>query len=214
MPSRSWPSRGRHFLRRKKWLSGLRLSRPFYFAKAKKNKPGLSALRSSKSVVVASFGGQAPSLNEKINLFNFRINSRIKNFKISVGIFMKNQFFLMIIFCLISNVAYSMSIDLDDESKAKLIEQVKKENVKRGYWPSDVAVRLEQFDKMRNNNGSDIRYFVRAVGFYDGYVQVNSGSDATVLYPVRLGKGTEGSFRKEELESLGVQLPEQKLRDK
>jgi len=38
----------RHFLRRKKWLSSLHLSRP----------TGL-----------ASFGGQAPSLNEKINLF-------------------------------------------------------------------------------------------------------------------------------------------------
>ena len=43
-------------------------------------------------------------------------------------------FFLMIIFCLISNVAYSMSIDLDEASKTKLIEQVKKENVDRGYW--------------------------------------------------------------------------------
>ena len=123
---------------------------------------------------------------------------------------MKNQFFLMIIFCLISNIAYSMSIDLDDASKAKLIEQVKAENIKRGYWPSDVAVRLEQFYKMTNNNGSDTRYFVRAVGSYYAFVQVkfSSGSGVTALYPARLGKGTEGSFRKEELESLGVQLPE------
>lgn len=120
---------------------------------------------------------------------------------------MKNQFFLMMIFCLLSNVAYSMSIDLDDASRAKLIEQVKAENVKRGYWPSYVAVRLEQFYKMTNNNGSDTRYSVRAVGSYDGYAQVKSVSGATVLYPARLGKGTEGSFRKEELESLGVQLP-------
>ncbi len=120
---------------------------------------------------------------------------------------MKNQFFLMIIFCLISNVTCPMSIDLDDASKAKLIEQVKAENVKRGYWPSDVAVRLEQFYKM-TNNGSDTRYFVRAVGSYDGYVHIESGSGATMLYRARLGKGTEGSFRKEELESLGVELPE------
>lgn len=123
---------------------------------------------------------------------------------------MKNQLFVMIIFCLISNVAYSMSIDLDEASKAKLIEQVKAENVKRGYWPSDVAVRLEQFYKMTDNNGSDTRYFVRAVGSYDGCAQVKSGSGAIMLYPARLGRGTEGSFRKEELESLGVQLPEQK----
>lgn len=121
---------------------------------------------------------------------------------------MKNQFFLMIIFCLISNVAYSMSIDLDKASEAKLIEQVKKENVKRGYWPSDVTVRLEQFYKMPDTNGSNTRYFVRAVGSYDGYVQVESGSGTKMLYSARLGKGTEGYFRKEELESLGVQLPE------
>ena len=120
---------------------------------------------------------------------------------------MKNQFFLMIIFCLISNVAYSMLIDLDEASKAKLIEQVKAENVKRGYWPSDVVVRLEQFYKMLDNNGSNTRYFVRAVGSYDGYV-AKSVSGATAFYRARLGKGTEGSFSKEELESLGVQLPE------
>ncbi len=120
---------------------------------------------------------------------------------------MKNQFFLMIIFCLISNVAYSMS-DLNETSKAKLIKKVKTENVNRGYWPSDVAVRLEQFHKMPGNNGSDARYFVRAVGSYDGYVQVEYDSGAKVLYPKRLRKGTEGSFSKEELESLGILLPE------
>ncbi len=123
--------------------------------------------------------------------------------------FMKKSrlFFLMIIFCLISNIAYSMPIDLDEASKANLIEHVKKENVDRGYWPSDVTVKLEQFYKMPDNNGSDTRYFVRAVGFYAGFVKVEDSSGATFL-PARLGKGTEGSFRKEELESLGVQLPE------
>lgn len=121
---------------------------------------------------------------------------------------MKNQLFLMIIFCLISNVAYSMSINLDEESKAKLIEKVKQENVERKYWPSDVSVRLEQFYKMPGNNSSDTRYFVRAVGSYGGYVQVQYGSGPTILYPAPLGKGTQGSFSKEELESLGVQLPE------
>lgn len=71
----------------------------------------------------------------------------------------------MIIFCLISNVAYSMSIDLDEASKTKLIEQVKKENVDREYWPSDVVVRLEQFYKMSGNNGSDTRYFLKVFVF-------------------------------------------------
>lgn len=117
---------------------------------------------------------------------------------------MKNQFFLMIIFCLISNVAYSMSIDLDEASKAKLIEQVKAENVNRGYWPSDVVVRLEKFYKMPDNNG----FFVRAVGSYNGLAVVECVSGDKKLFCVRLGKGTEGSFSKEELESLGVQLPE------
>jgi nitrous oxide reductase accessory protein NosL len=120
---------------------------------------------------------------------------------------MKNQFFLMIIFCLISNVAHSMSINLDEASKAKLIEQVKAENVKRGYWPSDVAVRLEQFYMMPGNNGSDTRYFVRAVGSYARFAQPKPDSEATPPYIV-IGRGTQGSFRKEELESLGVRLPE------
>jgi hypothetical protein len=101
-----------------------------------------------------------------------------------------------------------MSIDLDEASKAKLIEQVKKENVERGYWPSDVVVRFEKFYKIPDNNGSDTRYFVRAVGSYDGLAVVEYGSEGKKLFCVRLGKGTEGSFSKEELESLGVQLPE------
>lgn len=121
---------------------------------------------------------------------------------------MKNQFFLMIIFCLISNVAYSMSTGLDEASEAKLTERVKKENVDRGYWPRDVDVKLEQFYKIPGNNGSDTRYFVRAVGYYSGFAKVDYSSGATNLFPARLGKGTEGSFGKEELESLGVQLPE------
>jgi hypothetical protein len=103
-----------------------------------------------------------------------------------------------------------MSIDLDEASKAKLLEQVKAENIQRGYWPSDVVVRLEKFHKMPNKNGVDTRYFVRAVGSYNGYARVKSASGDIVFCPARLGKGTEGSFRKEELESLGVQLPEQK----
>lgn len=85
---------------------------------------------------------------------------------------------------------------------------MKAENVARGYWPSDVIVRLEQFYKKTDNNGSDTRYFVRAVGSYNGYVQVETVSGAKILYPARLGKGTEGSFHKEELESFGVQIPE------
>lgn len=121
---------------------------------------------------------------------------------------MKNQFFLMIIFCLISSAAYSMSIDLDKTSKAKLIEQVKKENVNRGYWPSNVVVRLEQFYKVPGTNDSDTSYFVGAVGSYDGFALVEYSSGDKIFYPVRLGKGTEGSFRKEELESLGIHLPE------
>ncbi len=122
---------------------------------------------------------------------------------------MKKQFFLKIIFCLISNVAYSMSINLDDASRAKLIEQVKAESINRGYWPSDVVVRLEQFYQMPNE-----RYFVRAVGSYDGYVKIEHASGAAILSRARLGKGTQGSFSKQELESFGVELPEQKSRIK
>jgi hypothetical protein len=121
---------------------------------------------------------------------------------------MKNQFFLMIIFCLISNGAYSMSINLDEASEAKLIKQVKEENIGRGYWPSDVAVRLEKFYKIPGKNDSNTRYFVRAVGSYDGYAQIEYDDGAKILRPVRLGKATEGSFSKKELESWGVQLPE------
>lgn len=57
-----------------------------------------------------------------------------------------------------------MAFGLDEASKAKLIAQIKKENVDRGYWPTNVVVRLEQFRKQPANNGSGARYFVRAVG--------------------------------------------------
>jgi len=95
---------------------------------------------------------------------------------------------------------------LDGESQAKLIERVKKENVERGYWPSDVIIRLEQFYKMP----SDTKYFVRAVGSYASrYVKAEYPSGTTVIYPkYPISKGTEGYFRKEELESLGIKLPE------
>jgi len=111
-------------------------------------------------------------------------------------------------FCLISNAAYSMSINLDTASEAKLLDYIKKENVGRRYWPADVAVRLEKFEKLPDTNGSGIRYFVRAVGSYGGYVQAEYASGNKILYPKRIGKGTEGYFSKEELALLGVQLPE------
>jgi hypothetical protein len=129
---------------------------------------------------------------------------------------MKNRFFNMIIFCLISSVAYPMSINLDktsvaypmsigldETSRAKLIKKIKQENVERKYWPDDVTVRLEKFYKK-----SDTEYFVRAVGSYNGYVLVEYDSENKLLLPTRLGKGTEGCFSKEELRSLGVRLPE------
>lgn len=97
-----------------------------------------------------------------------------------------------------------MSIDLDETSKAKLIEQVKKENVERRYWPSDVAVRLEKFYRIPG----ETRYFIRAVGSYNGHLLIEHSSGDKKPLPVRLGKGTEGYFSKEELESLGILLPE------
>lgn len=122
---------------------------------------------------------------------------------------MKNQFFLMIIFSLTSNVAYSMAIVLDEVSKAKLIEQVKKENVNRGYWPSDVVVRLEEFYKMPDN-GSNSRYFVRAVGSYNARAEIEFKSGDKKICSIPVGKGTEGVFSEEELKSLGIQVSEQK----
>ena len=72
-------------------------------------------------------------------------------------------------------------------------------------------VRLEQFYKMPGNNGSDTRYFVRAIGSYASvFVKAEYSSEVTVIYPKHpISKGTEGYFSKEELESLeGVRLPE------
>lgn len=109
---------------------------------------------------------------------------------------------LMTISCLISNIAYSMSIHLDEASKAKLLEQVKKENIEARNWPSDVVVRLDQFYKM-----PDARYFVKAIGSYMGYIRVEYDNGTEELCPQRLGKATKGYFTKEELELLGIQLP-------
>lgn len=119
---------------------------------------------------------------------------------------MKNQFFLMIVVCLISNVAYSMNIDLDSASQAKLLEQAKKDNVSRGYWPISVRVSLERFYKVENTALSP-SYCVRVVGHYQGFVDVELNSGITQRYPAMLGKATEGIYSKEELEVLGVQLP-------
>jgi hypothetical protein len=124
---------------------------------------------------------------------------------------MKKYFFLMIILCLVSNVAYSMhnnNIQLDPWSEGQLIERVKAENVDRGYWPEGVVVTLEKLCKISGNNGVDTKYFVRAVGRYDGYVDVQFTTGATERRPARLGKATEGYFKREELESFGLQLPD------
>jgi hypothetical protein len=109
---------------------------------------------------------------------------------------------------LCSAMYISGSDDLGEASKAKLIAQVKAENVKKNYWPSDVVVRLEKFYKMPGNNGSDASYFVKAVGSYMGHILIEYDNGTNVMRPQRLGKATEGSFSKKELESLGIQLPE------
>ncbi len=119
---------------------------------------------------------------------------------------MKNQFFLMIIFCSISTIVHPMS--LDKASEVKLIEQVKKENVERKYWPSDAVVTLEEFYKMSDNNAPNPRYFVRACG---RWAVVVCPLDADPMSQGKLAlasRGAQGSFDKKELESFGVQLPE------
>ena len=117
-------------------------------------------------------------------------------------------FSLVVIFCLISNVAYSAPIDLDEASKAKLIRQIKRENVTEGRWADNASVTLEEFYKVQDNNDSNAKYFVRAVGTYPcpAIVEYPSGA-IDVIFPVPLSKRVSGYFSKEELESWGIQLP-------
>ena len=41
-----------------------------------------------------------------------------------------------------------------------------------------------------------------------GSIRIEYDNGTNIMRPQRLGKATEGYFRKEELESFGVQLPE------
>ena len=123
---------------------------------------------------------------------------------------MKKHFLKIIPFCLISSIAYPMSsvaypvpINLDETSKAKLIAQAKKELLKRNYWPDNVAIiELEEFYKE-----SDTKYFVRVGGHYPGPIQVEYYPRMRAYRDI-FYRPTKGYFSKEELESLGVVLPE------
>lgn len=101
-----------------------------------------------------------------------------------------------------------VSLYLDQANESKLLEQVRKKNLERGYWPADVVVRLEQFGKVSGFHGSDARYFFRAVGSYRGLVKVENPGELPYYCRMQVGKGTEGYFSKKELESLGIRLSE------
>lgn len=122
---------------------------------------------------------------------------------------MKNQLFLITVFCCISNIICSMDsrlinvdaqvVNLDPVSKARLVECSKAEilDKRKGYWPEDVVVTLKQFYLVKDKyeHTENPRYAVSLIGRY-----LENGQ------PTR--RDTTGAYFKNELNSFGVNLPE------
>jgi hypothetical protein len=119
---------------------------------------------------------------------------------------MKNQLFLIMVFCFFSNIICSMEINLDETSKANLIAQVTKENLSREYWPADVEVELERFDLIKDacEYTANPKYHVRVVGRVK---RIHVENDRPVLLIIR--RDTSGWYFKNELNSFGVNLPQE-----
>ena len=127
---------------------------------------------------------------------------------------MKNKSFLIMVFCLISNVICSMNsgritvdmqlVDLDPVSKARLLEHSKAEilSKKKGYWPEDVDVTVRGFYLVKDQyeHTENPRYAIGLIGRY----RELSLSDGVILC---MRRETTGAYFKNELNSLGINLP-------
>lgn len=122
---------------------------------------------------------------------------------------MKNQFFLISFFCLISNDICSMNvpsitvdalpITLDQASADRLVECAKAEILeqRKHYWPDNVVVTLKQVYLVKDQyeHTGNPRYAVSLIGRYSERGQ-------------SMRRDTTGTYFKEWLVALNVHLPE------
>lgn len=122
---------------------------------------------------------------------------------------MKDNFFLIAIFCLISNITCSMgSIKLDAKSEANLLKYALVQALKDGYWPVGADVTLESFrcvNEAGNEDGKELEYEAR---FCARYLEMG-------LYNGRIGmlnmrRDRSAYISAATLEKNGIKVPEQK----
>ncbi len=130
---------------------------------------------------------------------------------------MKNQIFLVAVFCLISSIVCSMDsnprtvdvdvtkLELDLASKTILINSGRAANIARNYWATDVEVALGAFYLCKDQyaNTDNPRYAVSLIGRIKRGDMVNGRFE---LQTIR--RDTTGAYRKNELDALGVNLPQ------
>ncbi len=113
---------------------------------------------------------------------------------------MKNQFFLMIVFCLISNTVCPMddrepdlsskkSIPLTEENKDRLQSFLKSQLVQQKVLPENADLNLETFvlDEGCRDQKLGQRYIVKVVAKWFSYDSVHSEPGIHVLKPKQHG---------------------------
>lgn len=117
---------------------------------------------------------------------------------------MKNYFFKMVIFCLISNVIYSMQpISLDGNSVRNLIAYALRQSANDNYWPSCAKVTLESLCR-RESVGSSEEFEARFVG---RHTEIEDWGDGR-LYEVVICRRRSAFLSANTLKNEGVIVPE------
>jgi hypothetical protein len=121
------------------------------------------------------------------------------------GILM-NKLFLATVFCLVSNVAYSMQpIKLDSISEQNLLAYAMKQSLRDGYWSESTTVTLESLccvKKAGDQNGEK-EYEAR---FFGRYQELGVVDDSVVW--VSLCKPRSAFISATVLKNNGVTIPE------
>lgn len=134
-----------------------------------------------------------------------------------------NKFFLMTVFCLISNTACPMDdrkpdlsshepIPLDLKNKDALLEFIKQEFVRQEEFPASANLSLAEFvlDKDQIHPQLGQRYIVKVVATWTSYRIAHSEPGCHVLIPKKHGVDLYSHMFKSGLDHAGVKLPERK----
>lgn len=133
---------------------------------------------------------------------------------------MKNQFFLMIVFCLMSNTVCPMDdrepnlssdepISLSQENQDTLLSFVKEQLVQQGSLPKNAVLSLEAFILNKGHQDAQLgqRYIVKIVATWFRYNSVHDEPGMHVLMPQRHGVDIHSYIFTSGLDAAGVNLP-------